>query len=225
MSSSSEGEPTGSAREQATSGETLRYDAALPYAPAHDRLLLPRSRVDVQFFTGQALPMPVVPHLDTGAEYSVFDGRVAEQAGWSLHEIVRNAVDVKPMYGLVRRGSAMDSYVHEVACYIAFGARFADLRFSAVITPPNTVAFPVLLRAGFFEQVDVTVAEFEKMLYLRFRNPVISGFFMWARQPRQEARIGPFGPGRPKKMSTRDGGAVSRSSWCVGQVQDLAGFG
>ena len=41
----------------------------------------------------------------------------------------------------------------------------------------NTIAFPVLGRAGFFEQVDVTFAELERMLYLRFRNPAISRLF------------------------------------------------
>jgi hypothetical protein len=45
------------------------------------------------------------------------------------------------------------------------------------ITPPNTLKFPVLGRIGFLDQVDVTFAEFEKVLYLRFGNPALRRMF------------------------------------------------
>jgi hypothetical protein len=156
VSSSPEGEPAASPKPEATG--TLYYDVALPYA-------------------AQTVPMPVVALLDTGAEFSAFDGRIAQQAGWSMEEITRRALDVKAMHGFTRRGPSVEGYVHEVTCDIGFGARFAELRFRAVITPPNTLAFPVLGRAGFFEQVDVTFAEFEKMLYMRFRDPAFRRLF------------------------------------------------
>ena len=65
----------------------------------------------------------------------------------------------------------------EVVCYVGSAVRFAELRFRVLITPPGTIALPVLGRAGFFEQVDVTFAELEKMLYLRFRDPALQRLF------------------------------------------------
>lgn len=167
MSSSSEGR----------AASTLRYDVEMPYALASDGLRLPRLRVDVLFFPEQRQTAPVVPLLDTGAEFSMFDGALAEQAGWPVEEIAARALDVRPIYGFSRGSRPVQGYVHEVTCYVAFGARFAELRFRAVITPPSTLAFPVLGRAGFFEQVDVTFAELEKRLYLRFRNPALGRLF------------------------------------------------
>jgi hypothetical protein len=168
---------SGSSESEAGAGGALRYDASVPYAAALDRLLLPRLRIDVQFFAGQRALMPVLALLDTGAEFVLFDGRVVEQAGLSETEVRRRALDVKPIYGFARRGAAVEGYLHEITCYVGFGARFAELRFRAIITPPNTLAFPVLGRAGFFEQVDVTFVELEKMLYLRFRDPAVQTLF------------------------------------------------
>ena len=42
--------------------------------------------------------------------------------------------------------------------------KLLELRLQALITPPHTLNFPVLGRAGFFDQVDVTFAEGERML-------------------------------------------------------------
>lgn len=121
--------------------------------------------------------MSLAPLLDTGAEISVFDGDAAEAAGWTMTEIVRTATDVQPISGIGRNSRPIDGYVHDVTAYIVAGTGLARLRFRAVITPPNTLAFPVLGRAGFFEQVDLAFSESEKMLFLRFRNPDVSRVF------------------------------------------------
>lgn len=150
---------------------------AVPYATAEDGRLLPRLRVGVQFLAEQGAVVRALPLLDTGAELSVFDGDDAVRAGWPMADVAQRALDIRPIYGLARGGSHVEGYLHEVTCYVSAGARFAELRFRALITPPNTLAFPVLGRGGFFEQVDVTFAELEKMLYLRFRNPAMRRAF------------------------------------------------
>jgi hypothetical protein len=131
----------------------------------------------LQLFAEQTAIVDATPLLDTDAELSVLDGGVAVHAGWSMAEVAQHALEVRPIYGLARPGPHVDGYMHEVTCYVPAGSRFAELRFRVLITPPNTLAFAVLGRAGFFEQVDVTFAELEKMLYLRFRNPALSRLF------------------------------------------------
>lgn len=84
---------------------------------------------------------------------------------------------MRPISGLGRAEQPIDGYVHDITCYIVSGARFAELSLRALITPPNTLKFPVLGRMGFLDQVDVTLVEFEKMLYLRFRNPALQRIF------------------------------------------------
>lgn len=155
---------------------SLRYDVALPYVPAANGRPQPLLRVAVEFFAEQTEIVKETPILDSGAEISVFDRRVAQQARWGPDEVVRRALDRMPLHGLARRGRAVEGYLHDITCYVGLGARFVELRLRALITAPNTIAFPVLGRAGFFEQVDVTFSEFEKMLYLRFRNPAVRRF-------------------------------------------------
>jgi hypothetical protein len=123
------------------------------------------------------LPTPLAPLVDTGADVSVFDGETVISAGWSMDEIVRHSLDVIPISGIGRGGRPIDSYLHEVTCYVVAGAQLAELRFRAAITPPNTIAFPVLGRGGFLEQVDVTFADLDRTLYLRFRNPELRRLF------------------------------------------------
>src|SRR5438132_8628709 len=133
--------------------------------------------VGVQFM-GEPCPLvTVAPLLDTGAEISIFDGRVAEAAGLSWQEVVRRALDVKPIHGIAYEGRIVEGHELEVVCYVGSALRFAELRFRALVTPPDTIALPVLGRAGFFDQVDVTFAEFEKMLYLRFRDRALGRAF------------------------------------------------
>lgn len=94
-----------------------------------------------------------------------------------MDEVVDRALDARPIYGLGQAARPLVGYLHEVTCLVPLGARFAELRFRALITPPNALPFPVLGRAGFFEQVDVTFAELEKTFYLRFRNPALRRLF------------------------------------------------
>lgn len=124
----------------------MPYDVALPHASALDDA---RLRIGVQFFPEQAVPTSLAPLLDTGAELSVFDGNAAEYAGWTMEEIARRALDVRPISGLGRGGRPLDGYLHESTCYVVIGARFVELRLRALITPPNSLNFPVLGRAGF----------------------------------------------------------------------------
>ena len=93
--------------------------------------------------------MTVTPLLDTGAEISVFDGTVAARAGLSRQDVVRRALDVKPIHGLAYSGRIIEGYELEVVCYVGSAVRFAELRFRVLITPPDTIALPVLGRAGF----------------------------------------------------------------------------
>src|SRR5262249_493673 len=105
------------------------------------------------------------------------DAEAAVSAGWSMDEIARRAIQVVPVSGIGRGSRPIDGYLHEVTCYVVAGARLAELRFRAVITPPNTIAFPVPGRGGFLEQVAVTSAELDRMLYLRFRDPDLRQLF------------------------------------------------
>lgn len=131
----------------------LLYDLALPYAASVDDVrTLPRLSVGVDFFPGQAKTWSLAPLLDSGADMSLFDGDTVEQAGLPMDEVIRRALDVTPISGLGLAGRPMLGYLHEVTCYVLAGSRFAELRMKALITPPNTLHFPVLGRAGFFDR-------------------------------------------------------------------------
>src|SRR5262249_2309143 len=108
---------------------------------------------------------------------SIFDGRVAQSAGLTWPDVTRRSLALKPIHGLAYGGRVVEGHELEVACYVGSASRFAELRFRALVTPPDTIALPVLGRAGFFEQVDVTFAELEKRLYLRFRDPALQARF------------------------------------------------
>lgn len=115
--------------------------------------------------------------LDTGAEVSIFDGRAAERAGWGWDDVVARARDVKPIHGLAHGGRVIPGYELEVMCFVGSAIRFAELRIQALVTPPDSITYPVLGRAGFFEQVDVTFTHAESTLYIRFRDPALSRLF------------------------------------------------
>lgn len=100
---------------------------------------------------------------------SVFDGALALEAGWTLGDIVEGAQATELIYG-ISSGRPIRGYVHEVECLLGNAARFADLRLRVLITPPDSIVYPILGRSDFFEQIDVTFVEFEKRLYLRFRD-------------------------------------------------------
>lgn len=151
---------------------------ALPYAPSlDDPRPRPRLHVGAVFLAGQERPRALAPLVDTGAEASIFDGEAADAAGWPMDEIARRAIGVVPISGIGRRGRPIEGYLLEVTCDVVAGARLAELRFRAAITPPSTTAFPVLGRGGFLEQVDVTFAELDRTLYLRFRDPALRRLF------------------------------------------------
>lgn len=149
---------------------TLTYDVALDYARAPtDRRILPRVLLGAQFFGTQEHLVTVSAVLDTGADLSAFDGTVALRAGWTMGEIVGRALGTELIYG-IGMGRPVPGYLHEITAFIGGPTRFAELRLRVLVTPPETLEFSVLGRSDFFEQVDVTFVEFEKRLYLRFRN-------------------------------------------------------
>ena len=150
---------------------SVGYHLALEYVrPPDDRRILPRVQLGVEFFPKQArlAVFPVV--LDTGAEVSAFDGSLALRAGWTTRQIADRALRTELIYG-IGSGRPISAYLHEVTCYFGSPTRFARMKLRVLLTPPNTLEFPVLGRSDFFEQVDVTFVEFEKRLYFRFRNP------------------------------------------------------
>lgn len=155
----------------------LPYDLTVPYAAELGTARLPWLDVGIDFLGGPSRVVTIRPLLDTGAAISIFDGRVAQAAGLSWSDVTRRALDVKPVHGLAYTARVVEGHELEVACYVGSAVRFAELRFRVLVTPPDSIALPVLGRAGFFEQVGVTFAEFEKLLYLRFRDPAHSRLF------------------------------------------------
>jgi hypothetical protein len=93
-------------------------------------------------------------------------------AGWTARDIVDRAMRVVPIRG-IGPGPAFLGYVHQVTAFLGSSTRFAELRLRVAFTLPDSLDHSVLGRSDFFEQVDVTFAEFEKRLYLRLRNPAV----------------------------------------------------
>jgi hypothetical protein len=147
---------------------SLPYHFALDYAREPlDRRILPRVFLTLEFYPSQERPVTITAVLDSGADVSVLDGNAALGAGWTTTDIVERASDILPINGL-GPGPVIPGYLHEVTAYLGAYGRFAELRLRALITMPNLLAFSVLGRSDFFEQVDVTFAEREKRLYFRF---------------------------------------------------------
>ena len=143
---------------------------ALDYAREPlDRRILPPVFLSLEFFPTQARPVTITAVLDTGADMSVLDGNAALGAGWTTTDIVERASAVIPIHGL-GPGSVIPGYLHEITAYIGAYGRFAELKLRALITMPDRLAFSVLGRSDFFEQVDVTFAERQTRLYFRFHN-------------------------------------------------------
>jgi hypothetical protein len=111
-----------------------------------------------------------MPVLDTGADYTVFDGTLAAQLGWHEQELVDGAEDVRPITGVSAGGRALVGYRHRLTCLIPLGRQYASLRLQAFLTAPNTLSTPVLGRRDFFHQVDFALVEAEQRFYLRFRD-------------------------------------------------------
>jgi hypothetical protein len=151
----------------------LPYHIALDYfRESSDRRILPRVFLSVELFPGQVKSVTTTVVLDTGAQVSVLDGNVALQAGWAPRDIVERAINSFPIYGL-GPGAAIPGYVHEVTGYLGGFARFAELKLRVLITMPDRLAFSVLGRSDFLDQVDETFAELDRRLYFRFRDPSV----------------------------------------------------
>ena len=133
--------------------------------------------VGVQFVGDPSRVATVAPLLDTGAEMSIFDGRVAEAAGLSWQEVVRRALDLSRSTGSPTGTESWRGTNWRSPATWAPPFASPSCASGVLITPPDTIALPVLGRAGFFEQVDVTFAKLEKVLYLRFRDPALRRAF------------------------------------------------
>jgi hypothetical protein len=110
------------------------------------------------------------PLLDTGAEWTVFDGAVALQLGWNKGEIAGHAEDVQPLSGLRRGAGPLMGFRHRLTCHVPLGARYATLSLRVFLTEPYVLATPVLGRRDFFQQVDFALVDAEQRVYLRFRD-------------------------------------------------------
>ncbi len=149
------------------------YHLAVPYASEiDDPRVLPRIIVGLDFLPEQLRPTQIAPIVDSGAEISVIDGRVALIAGLSLDDIIGRAQEVWPIRG-IGQGATIRGYLHEVTCYVGTDAHYSQLRLRVLITPPDTIRESILGRDNFFRQVDVTFVEAETMIYLRFRDPSV----------------------------------------------------
>ncbi|MBI3971458.1 MAG: hypothetical protein HY332_09235 [Chloroflexi bacterium] len=95
---------------------------------------------------------------------------MALRLDWSEGDIRTRAENTLPIYGLSTGRPTLTGYLHRMTCLIALGDRYAEVVFRAFLTPPNTLATPVLGRAGFFQQVDFALVEAEQRFYLRFRD-------------------------------------------------------
>jgi hypothetical protein len=113
------------------------------------------------------------PILDSGAEYTVFDGNVALRLGWDEAAIRTRAEQTMPIYGISAGGPAVTGYLQRVTCRIPVGAQFAQMDVRVFLTPPNTLSTPVLGRTGFFEYVDFALVQAERRFCLRFRDPSV----------------------------------------------------
>ena len=108
--------------------------------------------------------------MDSGAEHSVLDGTVALELGWSDQDIARTASDARPITGVGRATAPLVGYQHALNVLISLGQRYAMMQMSLLLTPPNTLAVPVLGRRDFFRQVDFALIEAEQRFCLRFRD-------------------------------------------------------
>jgi hypothetical protein len=152
---------------------TLPFDHAFPYLSAgSDSRPLPRLPVYVTGPTGEERAVAVRPLVDSGAQYSLFDGNVALELGWTEQEIAGRARDARPVIG-VSRGAPVVAYQHELTLLISLGRTFAVLRLPAFLTLPNQLTLPVLGRQDFLRQVDFGLVDAEQRFYLRFRDRAV----------------------------------------------------
>jgi hypothetical protein len=152
---------------------SLDYDLALDYGPdPQGRRALPRLQLAVEFFPAQPQLRSVSAVVDSGADASAFDGTLAIQAGWTWSHITDRALLATSIRG-ISAGRPIPAYLHQVTCTIGGYSLFAEIPLRVFITPPNSLAYSILGRSDFFEQVDVTFVELEKKLFLRFRNRAV----------------------------------------------------
>lgn len=155
------------------SNDVLSYDLTLDYAPSPtDPRILPRVVLGMQLAETQERLVVVRPVLDTGAEASAIDGSFVHRIGWSMREVADRAVRTETIRG-IGIGRPIPGYLHIVTAFVGTPARYAELRLRVLITPPNTLEYSVLGRSDFFAQTDVTFAEADRRLYLRFRDPSV----------------------------------------------------
>lgn len=149
---------------------SLEYDLELDYGPDPlGRRVLPRLQLAAEFFPAQPRLRSIAAIVDSGADASAFDGTLALQSGWSWSDITDRALLTTSIRG-IGAGRPIPAYLHEVACTIGGPSLFAELPLRIFITQPDSLAYSILGRSDFFEQVDVTFAQSERKLYLRLRN-------------------------------------------------------
>ena len=149
----------------------LAFDCSFPYSGTEsDFRPMPRLPLSIASPADANAIVGVEPVLDTGADYTVFDGRIAQYLGWREQDIAGRAEDTYPIFGVRADGHALVGYRHRFTCLISLGRQFAALQIRAFVTTPNTLSTPVLGRRDFFRQVDFALVEAEQRFYLRFRD-------------------------------------------------------
>lgn len=130
-------------------------------------------RLPIYVTTGAAgnRAVRVRPLIDSGAEYSLFDGTVALELGWSEQDIAGRASDARPVTGVGRISAPLLAYRHDLIVLIPLGRRYVVVRLPAFLTPPNALTLPVLGRRDFLSQVDFGLVEADQRFLLRFRDP------------------------------------------------------
>jgi hypothetical protein len=110
------------------------------------------------------------PLVDSGAEYSLLDGTVALELGWSDQDIVRRALDARPITAVGRAAAPLVAYQHALTVLISFGRQYVVMQLPVFLTSPNSLTISVLGLRDFLSQVDFALAEAEQRFCLRFQD-------------------------------------------------------
>src|SRR5438067_12238118 len=102
----------------------LPFDHSFGYIGADlDPRPLPRLPLHVALPDSAAQTERLRPIVDTGAEYTVFDGNVALRLGWTEDDLRTRAENVLPIFGLGVGIPTLTGYLHRMTCLIPLGDR------------------------------------------------------------------------------------------------------
>ncbi|MGH2353758.1 MAG: aspartyl protease family protein [Chloroflexota bacterium] len=143
---------------------TVTYDVALPYVEGGGRLL-PLLRVGLQLANGHFHRVDAL--VDTGADLSLIEGRIAAAAGL---DPTRDFLQTAPIAG-VAGSTGLYVFVHRVTLYVGTSASFYAVSTDVGFTDPRVLLTAnVLGRSGFLDRVRVGLDDtaLPPLLYLGF---------------------------------------------------------